>query len=424
MHIEENEETIYRQSVEYIHSLQGRGIVPGLSAMRMLCNRIGNPQDKIKTIHIAGTNGKGSVGAYISSILINAGYNVGRYVSPAVNDNLEIYQYNDNYISKEDYSNCVEIIKEAMSDVEKDGYFPTAFEAETAVAFLYFNMKNCDYAVIECGMGGRLDATNVIKSPQCSVITAISMDHTAFLGNSIEEIAKEKAGIIKSKVPVASAFQTEQAMQVIQKTCKELSAECVFVKEVKTVECGINGIDFIYKDLELHTVLAGLYQAENAALAIEAVKLLGEKISDDTIIKGIENAYWGYRFEICGQSPYWILDGAHNPDGAECLLKTLEKYFPNERIIYIFGVFKDKDYDKMAKIISKKACRIYAVTPPSNRGLDSKVLAQTVKKYNSNVVAADSIDDAIRMCNAEKCGVVVCFGSLSFLKIIKNKKGF
>lgn len=408
----------YKEASEYINSLKSRGIVPGLSAMRRLCEELGNPQDKVKTIHIAGTNGKGSVGAFIDSILISAGFDTGRFVSPAVEDNREIYQYNGKWIDETDYALCVEKVRDAAQIIEKDGFFPTSFEAETAAAFVYFNMKHCSYAVVECGMGGRLDATNVISSPECSVITPISLDHTAFLGETLEEITREKAGIIKRGSPVAAAYG--DYADVIRRKCAELSSELVFAKKPEITACGINGIEFVYGGLNLHTRLAGLYQAENAALAAESVRLLKDKISDTAIAEGIKNARWEYRFEVCRKNPYWILDGAHNPDGAERLMETLDKYLPEGRIVYIFGVFKDKAYDKMAELTARRADRIYTVKPPSDRGLDSGVLAETVKKYARDVIAAKSVEQAAEMCAGEKCRAVVCFGSLSFLKEIKR----
>lgn len=408
----------YKEATEYINSLKNRGIVPGLSVMRRLCDELGNPQDKVKTIHIAGTNGKGSVGAFIGSILMSAGFDTGRFVSPAVEDNREVYRHNGEWISETDYALCVEKIRAAAKKIESEGFFPTSFEAETAAAFVYFNMKNCDYAVVECGMGGRLDATNVTASPECSVITTVSLDHTAFLGDTLEKIAAEKAGIIKRGSPVAAAYGNTE--NVIKQKCEELSSGLVFARKPEITACGMDGIDFIYKGLKLHTTLAGMYQAENAALAVEAVRLLKDKISNTAIAEGIKNARWGYRFEVCRKKPYWILDGAHNPNGADRLMETLDKYLPEGRIVYIFGVFKDKDYERIAELTARRADRIYTVKPPSDRGMDSFVLAQTVKKYARDVIAAKSIEQAVKMCAEEECRAVVCFGSLSFLKQIKR----
>ena len=300
---------------------------------------------------------------------------------------------------------------------------PTAFEVETAAAYLYFLKKNCDYALIECGMGGRLDATNVITAPECSVITSISMDHSAFLGATLSDIAFEKAGIIKKNCPVVCAKQPDEVMEVIEKKCEELKSHLFIADECEVLSCGIDGIDFMCGNVKLHTRLSGLYQADNAALAVRAVKCLGISISDEAVISGISNAKWKYRFEVINQKPLVIFDGAHNVDGAKRLSQTIKAYFPDGGLKFVFGVFKDKDFEEIAKITAPIADMIYTIKPPTDRGLEADKLAEVVRNYNKNVVTLKSISEASKLCTEGECNAVVCFGSLSFLAQIKKEMG-
>ena len=412
----------YEDALGYIKSLKGRGIVPGLDNIKRLCEKLDNPQDSIKTIHIAGTNGKGSTGAYISSILLKSGFCVGRYVSPAVEEYREIFTVNGEYISEEDYIKCIERVQKACAEIEKDGFFPTSFEVETAVAFVYFNIKKCDYAVIECGMGGRFDATNVISKPECAVITSITADHTAFLGNTLAEIAFHKSGIIKNGCKAVSANQTEEVLSTLQKECEKMNVLLEFPLTTQIVNSNICGIEFLYGTQKLHTTMTGIYQPENAALAIKAVKCLDADISDAYIADGIDDAKWKYRFEGCGEKPNWIFDGAHNADGMNVLSKTLKEYFSNGRLVFIFGMFKDKEYVKAAEMVASMAEFVYTVKPYGDRGLLSEILADEIAKYNKNVLATD-IRNAVKLCKNHDCDAVVCCGSLSFLAQIKKEMG-
>lgn len=400
----------FNEAAEYVRSLSSRGIVPGLENMRRLCAELGNPQDKIKTVHIAGTNGKGSFGAYLGEILKCDGKNIGRYVSPAVENARESFLINGKMISEEEYAQCISIVRDASEKIEREGFFPTPFEVETAAAFVLFDMKKCDFALVECGMGGRLDATNVIKSPLCCVITKIGIDHTAFLGGTIEEITAEKAGIIKSGSIIVSSPQCAEAEAVLKNKCADIE----FAKCAEITKSGLDGLDFTYDGEAYHTSLTGLYQAQNAALAICAARSIG--ICEKSIKTGIASAKWAYRFEKIKESPYVILDGAHNPDGAAELAKTLAQYFKKEDLTFIFGVFRDKNYEKMAELTAPLASKIYTVKPPSPRGLEAEVLAETVRKYNENVTVS-TVKDALKKADTR---AVICFGSLSFLKTARE----
>ncbi|MDO5397607.1 MAG: folylpolyglutamate synthase/dihydrofolate synthase family protein [bacterium] len=409
----------YKEARGYIASLTPRGIVPGLKTMETLCAALGNPQDKIRTIHIAGTNGKGSAGAFVSSILRAAGYTVGRYVSPAVTEYREIIRLNDEYISEEDYAVIVSAVKRAAESAEKQGIYPTSFEAETAAAFLYFSEKCCDFAIIECGMGGLLDATNIIKKPEAAVITSISMDHMKFLGDTIEEIAGNKAGIIKSGIKVFSARQNSVALRVIKEKCEKEGAFLTAAAKPIIRRAELAGICFDYRELhDLYIPFAGLYQPENAAAAIDLCKALD--IDRDTIRKGLRDTKWPLRFEI--DSSGWIFDGAHNEDAAKQLRDTIDILSAGKKLAYIVGVFSDKAYDKIMQLTAPAADTIYTVKPPGNRGLSSSVLAETAGKYCKKVIDAESTANAVRLCAGETYDNVIVFGSLSFLAQIKKEK--
>ena len=356
----------YTKAREYISGLTSRGIVPGLEPIKALCGELGNPQDKIKIIHIAGTNGKGSTGAFISSILRESGFSTGRYVSPAVTEYREIIRINDRYISEDEYTDIVSQVKTAIEKLEKREIYPTSFEAETAAAFLYFYINKCDYVLVECGMGGLLDATNLIKHPIAEVITQIDMDHMAFLGNTLEEIAQNKAGIIKNNTKVISAEQKEEARKVLMKKAEETHSEIIFAEEPEVIRSDIKGTEFNYRSIKnIKISLAGTYQPYNAAAAIDLCVALG--IDEDYIKKGLEKTRWQFRFEADENG--WIYDGAHNPAAALQLRRTIDEILSNKRIAYIVGVFRDKAYDEILRITASAANAIYTVTPPTARGL-------------------------------------------------------
>ena len=411
----------YTEAHKYIKTLTARGIMPGLKTMSRLCSALGDPQKNLKIIHIAGTNGKGSAGSFISEILMCAGFTAGRYISPAVENPREIIQFNGNPISEDEYAECADIVKQACEKLFPLGIFPTAFEFETAMAFVFFYRKKCGFCIIECGLGGLLDATNVIDTPEAAVITSISMDHSAYLGNSLAEIALNKSGIIKDGGTVFSAIQSKEAADVIYKACAKKKAELHICQEPDIVDTNINGTIFNYKNIRnLEIKLPGIFQPDNAALALECCAKLG--IDEKFIRQGLLKASWKYRFEVTEGSPYWIYDGAHNPGAAYALRCSLDEYLHNKKLIFIIGIFKDKDYNEILRITAPLAHKIFAITPPSLRGLDSSVLADTAKKYCSRVIDAKNIRKAVTLCSDEQCDAVVVFGSLSFLKSIKKER--
>ncbi len=420
----------YQETMEYLDSLNKLGSVPGLDSIRELLCRLGNPQDKVKFIHIAGTNGKGSVSAFTSSILIENGYRVGRYNSPAVLSPLEIIKLNAEDISEEHFADIISAIRVQCDAMNRDSLsHPTRFEIETAAAYVFFAEENCDYAVVECGMGGKLDATNVINTTVCSVITPISIDHTSFLGNSVSEIAGHKAGIIKSGVPVVSAAQNAKAEKVIRSYAMYNNSECCFVTEpVNNIRYTGSKIIFDYKDFtDVEIGLLGTYQPYNAVTAIECALMLaryGVAIEKSSIYRGLLKAEWFGRFTRLGTAPDFYVDGAHNPDGAYMLSKCLKAYYPEGGLTFVVGVFADKDYAAILDCCIPYASKVITIeTPQNSRALSAKALAEFVKNhYDVCVHTYNDIEEAVHFAvdNTSSDKAVIAFGSLSHLANVKK----
>ena len=415
----------YEEARKYLTEVTKYGSVPGLDSIRELMRRLGNPQDKLKFIHIAGTNGKGSVLAYLSTILKKAGYRTGRYVSPTLFSYRERIQVDEEMIGREDLARLTEIVRDASEDMERDGLaHPTSFETETAVAWLYYVEKNCDIVVLETGMGGLLDATNIVRTTVLEILTSVSMDHMEFLGDTLAAIAGQKAGIIKPHTAVVSAPQEDEAMEVIEKICRD--KECT----LHTVDQGCLS-DVVYgwdrqklsyrnwKDVEIS--LAGRYQIQNAMTALEAVNALREleyKIADSDVYEGMRETVWRGRFTVIRKNPAVILDGAHNPAAARELKASLEQYFSGRTLRYIFGMFRDKDHEKVIELTAPLAEHIITVETPDNvRATPAETLKEEVAGVNPSVEAAKSIADAVEktFSQASPEDVIVIFGSLSFL---------
>lgn len=427
--------TEYKQATEYMQMLTGKGIVLGLESMERLTRRMGSPQDAQKFVHIAGTNGKGSVLSFVSTILRQAGYRTGRYSSPAVFSDLEKLQVNGRPISKADFVRGMEAVREAAERMEAEGYpYPTAFEAETALAFWYFREKKCDIVVLETGMGGALDATNIITTTVAATLTPISMDHMGMLGESLSEIAAQKAGIIKAHCQVVSALQRPEAMECIEAVCNEKKAvlSVVEMDKLKKIRYGVEKQSFDYKEYKkLMISLAGSYQIENAALAVEVIEILercGFPVSEKALRTGLAEAVWKGRFTILAKKPYFIIDGAHNEAAAQKLKETVTFHFTNKKIITIMGILKDKEYEKIVELTAPLAQQIITVTTPGNqRAFPAYELAGVIREYNPNVTAADSLQEAVEMSYllADADSVILAFGSLSYLgelsKIVANR---
>lgn len=418
----------YTQTLEYIDALKAYGIVPGLSNITELCKRLSDPQEALSFVHIAGTNGKGSVLAYISTVLKCAGYRVGRYISPVIFDYCEKIQVNGRPIARKALCACMDKVKEACEAMAAEGFpHPTPFEAETAAAFLYFKEKACDIVVLETGMGGREDATNLIRNTRAAVLASVSMDHMQFLGKTLGEIAYQKAGIIKNRCYVISAKQEPEAMEAIAGEAAEKDCSLTVTGKADKIRYGLEKQKFTYttasgrcfSDLEI--TLAGKHQVANAVLAVETIDRLsacGYPVSEKQLRKGLLETNWPGRFQVVAKRPLFILDGAHNEDAAKKLAESIRFYFTNKRIVYIMGILKDKEYEKIIAETYAYADQIITVTPPDNpRGLPAIMLAQAVREYHPRVTAAGSLEEAVEMAYllTKKEDVVICFGSLSYL---------
>lgn len=415
----------YDEALGYIESVGRFGIVPGLDSIRELCRRLGNPQDTLSFVHIAGTNGKGSTLAYIATILQCAGYRVGRYASPAVFEYREKIQVGRQKITKAAVCEGMELIKGICDAMVEDGWnHPTPFEIETALAFRYFQERQCDIVVLETGMGGLEDATNLITTTEVAVLSSIGMDHMQFLGKTLEKIAEQKAGIIKPGCVAVSMVQQPDAMEVVCRIAEEKECPLRIADggQASHVKYGIERQFFDYqkwKKLEIRQ--AGKFQIDNAVLALEAVKALEEKgypVTEAAIRKGLLETVWLGRFQLVGKKPYFLVDGAHNEDAAQKLAESIEFYFTNKRIIYIMGILKDKEYEKVIALTAKYADQIVTVTPPENpRALHAYELAKEIAPINPNVTAVDSLEEAVEMSYllAGKEDVIIAFGSLSYL---------
>lgn len=415
----------YQQSRAYIRDAeQYAGGALDLTNIKELMKRLGNPQDQLKYIHVAGTNGKGSVIAYLYTTLTKAGYHVGRYISPSVYSYREKIETEGKLISREKFAEQTTRVAAVIEEMTAEGLaHPTPFEIETAVAFLFFAEEKCDPVILEVGMGGITDATNLITTTELAVLVPISMDHQSFLGNTISEIAEKKAGIIKPGSSVVTIGQETEALEVIKKTGAEAGTDvCVAdVSEAEVLEADFTGQRFCYKGEEYALSLAGSYQTENAVLALEALRILDERGYHTTLEQRKEGLWatrWNGRLTIIHKDPLFIVDGAHNPAAADMLEDSVRKYFKDRRLFFIMGVFKDKDYPYIIRKLCPYAEQILAIETPDNpRALPAEELAEAIRPYNANVRAEKNISRAVEELfeMAGKDDVILSFGSLSFI---------
>lgn len=375
----------YNQSVEYIHSLLQFGIKPGLERISMLLEALGNPQDKVKTVHIAGTNGKGSTSTHLANILTSAGYKTGLYTSPYVLSFCERIQIDGENIPEDDLANTVTRVKSEIEKLNEQGIVITEFEAITATAFLYFYEQGCDYAVIEVGLGGRFDATNIIKNPEAVVITSISLDHTKILGDSIPQIAFEKCGIIKRGTRVITSLnQKMEAFNVIRKISEDKGVRLIFTnpKTANITVASIFGTEFDYGNKHYKTRLTGEHQIENAVNVIECAKTLG--IAEQYIQEGISKTKMLSRMEVIGKNPLIIRDGGHNEGCANALHDFLVKY-NLKNINMLIGLMADKNVEGYVSKIAPLCKSVVTVTPSNPRALNGAELKKIAEKYCDNV---------------------------------------
>lgn len=418
----------FLEAQNYLEKVRSqKGIVLGLDTMRHLMAKLNNPQDKVKFIQIAGTNGKGSTAAYLTSILSEAGIKVGRYTSPAVFSSTEQYFACGSCISESEYAKGMTAVAEAAASL--DGETPTAFEQETALAFWYFAKKGCELAILEAGLGGDMDATNIVTTTVCSIITSISMDHCRILGNKISEIAAHKAGIIKPGAPVICIEQKEDAMEPIRAAAKAADTPLYEVHrdEVRQIFSDKRESIVFFREFEnLHLKMLGSCQPENAALAVQAASVLSRSYSIEKkhIYDGIEKTRWGGRFELHSGSPDIILDGAHNPDGIRRLRESVNQMFGAVPICYVCGVLADKDYEKEIEILFGRASNVFTVTPPSPRAMKSTDLKVAIKERFPQLKVTsfdseDGIEKAMEAAVSQNNPVVVC-GTLTILARVKE----
>lgn len=419
----------YEKAIEYIHSLARFGSKPGHDRIKVLTSMLGNPQDKLKFIHIAGTNGKGSTATFIANILNSAGYSTGLYTSPFIERFNERIMLNGQQIADDELIKYVERIKKAIEQMMQQGFeHPTVFEAITAMAFLYYHEKKCDIVVLEVGMGGRFDATNIISSSVVSVITKIALDHIDVLGNTLSKIAYEKAGIIKKNGVVVAYPQHESAIGSIESVCKQMGARLFYAQPdiLENIQLKPGLLSFKHPRLgNIETSIVGLHQVNNAAVALKVCEVLvnlGYNISNDSIVTGFKNAFWPGRFELLRTQPDFYIDGAHNPDGVKAFIETFKTIYPGEKASFIFGVMKDKDYVVMVKDLSTIAKRFIAVVPDNLRALEPENLTNIMSKYCKNVEYSGTIEKAIEkmLLISSKDDIIVALGSLYYIGNVRR----
>ena len=408
----------YAESIEYIHAINWCFCKPGLERIEKLCSLLGNPQKDLRFIHVAGTNGKGSFCAMLDSVLRKAGYKVGLFTSPYIRFFNERICFDGAPISDSDLAEVTSYVRPFADSMDEK---PTEFELITAIGFEYFKRKGCDIVILEAGMGGRLDSTNIIETPILSVITGIALDHTSFLGDTVENIAYEKAGIIKKGVPVLFGGNDSVAEYVIREKAVESKSDFFVTNRsaISAVNTSLSGTSFDFgarKNIEIS--LLGLYQPLNAANVLTAVDILrtqGLSIPEDSLYLGLKTAKWSARFELISNDPIIIYDGAHNPEGISAAVRSIKAYFPDEKVYVLSGVMKDKDYNAIAADLSSVASHAFTVTPDNPRALDAKEYAAVLCEHSINAVAFDSLGDALRSAiekaKADKTPLF-CLGSL------------
>ncbi|HOC32751.1 MAG TPA: folylpolyglutamate synthase/dihydrofolate synthase family protein [Ruminococcus flavefaciens] len=388
----------YNEAKEYLKAASAKGSILGLERVVELLHLMGDPQEKVKVIHVAGTNGKGSFGAMMTSVLREAGYKTGGFSSPAITDITDSYRINGTEISHEKFT---ELIGWAAELCEKMDEKPTEFEIMAAAAYELFYREGCDIAVIECGMGGDTDATNVINKPVLSVITNVQSDHCKFLGNTIAEIAAHKAGIIKEGCPVFFGGDDAEAFEVVSAKAREVGAPFRFMdySDVSGVRFSLDGMEFDYKDKLYKVPLLGVYQLNNALNVIFCSEILTKKgynIDYGDIRRGLAKTEWHGRFEMLRRDPYVIFDGAHNPDGVRFASESIERYFGRKKVAMLIGVMADKDYRLYSEMLGNHAAKVFTVKPDNPRALDSASLAKVFSEKNISAESFDVLADGVK----------------------------
>ncbi len=411
----------YQEIIHIIENKRRFGNLPGVVISGRLLAAVGNPQKDLAFIHIAGTNGKGSTAAFLCSVLKEAGIRTGLFTSPHLIDFTERIQVDGERIAGEDVVRLGEMLLDLKLDVH-----PTMFDYCLAMAMLYFKEQGCRLVVLETGLGGRLDSTNVIDAPLVSVITKIGYDHTNVLGETLAEIAAEKAGILKAGTRVVLESQEPSAEAVFTQRCKEFKIPCKMIEADKILP---EGSGFIYPGERRYQMkMLGIHQRENAMAAVFAareLKELGFPVTEEHLHTGIQKAVWNGRMELVCDHPYLLIDGAHNGHGVQALTDSLKEMYPGEKFHFIMGVLADKDYEKMAELILPLATTVTTVTPESSRALQGKTLAEYIRSFgikaehkeNLQEVFAPFLEYSSKEVSAEK---TIVFGSLYFIGEIRK----
>lgn len=412
----------YIESMNYIEQVQKKGSILGLEPVKNLLKAFDNPQDKLNVIHVAGTNGKGSICTFLEAMYLAEGKKVGRYVSPTLHCYLERFQINGNYMKEQEFAGLLTKVKKAVDEMEEKGMeLPTAFEIETVIAFLYFVEQKTDIVLLETGMGGREDATNVVTKPLCTVFASIGMDHMQFLGDTVEKITYEKAGIMKDGCMAVTYPNAPEVMKVLEEQADLHNVELYRVQtsDVQILAETLSGTVFSYKEMEYTIHMLGRYQVYNAVTAIEMKLQLDGQVKAESL----KNATWEGRFQKISERPLFVKDGAHNVDGVTALKESIEKHFTNQKLIFIIGVLRDKEYEKMMKLLCPLAARIFTITPENERGLSAEILRESILPYCEEVFADASIEEAVEKAKKEwyqyeengEQAAIVAWGSLSYI---------
>ncbi len=424
----------YEEAIAFIHGTYKFGSKLGLENIKILLDRLGSPQNKLKFVHVAGTNGKGSTCSFIHSVLVEAGYQTGLYTSPFIETFNERIRINHTLITEDELAIFANEVKLQIDLMITEGFnHPTEFEVVTAIAMLYYVHHKCDVVVLEVGLGGRLDATNVIGTPLVSVITPLALDHTEYLGDTIEAIAFEKAGIIKQDGLTVCYPQTTSALEVIKKKCNEMNNNLIVVdfSSLEILDVTLGNLELKYNNTNYSLSLFAPYQAENAAVAITAIKALedfhGFKIGDATLQLGLKKTKWIGRLEIISKAPFVIIDGAHNLHGIKALAKSLDAIKSDYKVIGLVGILKDKDYEGMIGQIAPYLSSVIATKPDNPRALSSDELKTEFIKQGIEVIySSDHIKEAVSVLydvhnQATEKVLFLAFGSLYMIGDVRKE---
>lgn len=407
------------EAMDFIHAASWRGSCLGLERIRTLMALLGDPQKSLRFVHVAGTNGKGSVCAMLSSVLTKSGYRTGLFTSPHLLRMNERIRIDGADISDEELCALCELVKPAVDRMEADP--PTEFERITAMALLHFQRHGCGVVVWEVGLGGRLDSTNVIDAPDAAVITDLSLEHTQVLGSTLTQIAGEKAGIIKRGTHVILSGQTEEVEQVIRRRCEALDCPLLLTEpervHVRARTLSGQTLDYrVRKAVRLR--LSGSYQRRNAAVALDTIDVLRELgyiIPEEAVYAGLAETVWPGRFEVLQSAPLVLVDGAHNPAGVAELAESLSAFLPGRKLTLLMGVMADKDYSDMIRTMAPFARDFIAVTPESERALPARELAEQIRALTGLPVrCCDTVRAGLALA-LEDCGpddALCAFGSL------------